>query len=437
MGAAHRAYVAVLERDPRHLGALTNLGSILHAAGVREGARAFYSKAAVEHPDDAVARINLGNALVEDGEFDAARFHYEAALALAPGHPNAHFALALLCRELGDLAAAAEHGERAFAFPWIETQPCRGGGTPLRALVLRAAGGGNVVTALLFDDRFAETTVLYVESFRPGIVLPPHDLIFNAIGDADRADAALALAETIVAGARVPVLNVPAKIRATGRAAIAERLRGIGGLVVPRTAAIARTRLTADVLERRGFTFPLLLRAPGFHTGQHFELVADADALATTVAALPGQELLAIDYVDVRDAAGDVRKYRVIAVGDTLHPLHLAIGRAWKVHYFSAEMRNPAHRAEEDAFLRDGIAALGPRAAAALEAVRAQLDLDYGGIDFGLDRDGNVVLFEANATMALALPDDDPRNAERRTAVERIIAAFARRCGTLSGRPPL
>ncbi len=52
MTAAHRAYVEVLERDPVHLGALTNLGSILHGAGARDVAREFYTKAVVEHPSE-------------------------------------------------------------------------------------------------------------------------------------------------------------------------------------------------------------------------------------------------------------------------------------------------------------------------------------------------------------------------------------------------
>ena len=30
------------------------------------------------------------------------------------------------------------------------------------------------------------------------------------------------------------------------------------------------------------------------------------------------------------------------------------------------------------------------------------LALDYAGIDFSLDRDGNVLLFEANATMTIS-----------------------------------
>ncbi len=84
----------------------------------------------------------------------------------------------------------------------------------------------------------------------------------------------------------------------------------------------------------------------------------------------------------------------------------------------------PDHQAEEAAFLAGGPAQLGVRVAAALEGIRARLDLDYGGIDFGIDAAGNVVLFEANATMAIALPDDGPASAGRRAAADRIIAAF-------------
>jgi hypothetical protein len=436
MTAAHRAYVEVLDRDPAHLGALTNLGSILHGAGMRDVARAFYTKAVVEHPADAIARINLGNAFVEDGELAPARFHYEAALTLEPDHPNAHFALARLLEALGDAAAAREHRERAFVQPWIQTIPHRGTGTPLRLVLLLAANGGNVVTTQLLDDRAMQTTVLFVESYRPGLLLPAHDLIFNAIGDVDRSPDALAMAQAIVAQATVPVLNHPAKVLASSRSSVAARLSGLPNVVAPRTELLGRAEISADELARRGFVFPLLLRSPGFHTGQHFELVADAGALPAAVAALPGAALFAIEYLDVRDAAGDFRKYRAICVGDELFPLHLAIARQWKVHYFSADMRDRSdHRAEEGAFLSGGLASLGARAAAALEAIRATLDLDYGGIDFGIDAAGNVALFEANATMAVALPDDDGPSGGRRAAAERIIAAVRRLCDRKRAQP--
>jgi hypothetical protein len=52
--------------------------------------------------------------------------------------------------------------------------------------------------------------------------------------------------------------------------------------------------------------------------------------------------------------------------------------------------------------------------------------LDYGGIDFGLTRQGEVLLFEANATMVVNPPDPDERWAYRQAAVDRIYAAVQR-----------
>ena len=60
---------------------------------------------------------------------------------------------------------------------------------------------------------------------------------------------------------------------------------------------------------------------------------------------------------------------------------------------------------------------------AALEGIRDALGLDYAGIDFGLGRDGELLLFEANATMVIAKPDHDGRWAYRRAAIEAILQA--------------
>jgi hypothetical protein len=51
------------------------------------------------------------------------------------------------------------------------------------------------------------------------------------------------------------------------------------------------------------------------------------------------------------------------------------------------------------------------------------LGLDYGGIDFGLGRNGDLLLFEANATMVIAPVDPDERWAYRRTAISTILDA--------------
>ena len=94
------------------------------------------------------------------------------------------------------------------------------------------------------------------------------------------------------------------------------------------------------------------------------------------------------------------------------------------MHYFTSDMADePDHRAEELAFLDDMPLVLGDKAMAALHDIRDMLGLDYAGVDFALSADGNLLLFEANATMVIAAPDSDPRWAYRRTAITRAIDA--------------
>jgi hypothetical protein len=87
---------------------------------------------------------------------------------------------------------------------------------------------------------------------------------------------------------------------------------------------------------------------------------------------------------------------------------------------------NLEHRAEDAEFLNNMAGVLGPRAMAALAAIQKTLGLDYGGIDFGLNPRGEVLLFEANATMAIVPPDVDTRWDYRRPAVERVCNAVGK-----------
>jgi glutathione synthase/RimK-type ligase-like ATP-grasp enzyme len=253
-------------------------------------------------------------------------------------------------------------------------------------------------------------------------------LIFNAIGDAELCEPALEAAVRLIARTTAPVINDPRAVMKTGRINNALRLRAVPGVVTPRTIAIARDILAgpdgaASVAEQQ-FTFPLLLRSPGYHTGRNFIFVESAPELSTAAAGLPGDDLLVIEYLDACGRDGNARKYRVMMIGGQVYPLHLAISRNWKVHYFTSDMADkPDHRSEEASFLADMPAALGDKAMAALERIRDVLGLDYAGIDFGLGRNGDLLLFEANATMVIAPLDPDERWAYRRAAVGRILDA--------------
>jgi glutathione synthase/RimK-type ligase-like ATP-grasp enzyme len=251
--------------------------------------------------------------------------------------------------------------------------------------------------------------------------LPPHGLIVNAIGDADRSRTALRPAAEIAANARRPVVNAPAAVARTGRIANATRLAPLPGVTTPAVRSVSRTAPAIDA-------FPAILRVPGWHMGRAMIRVDDPDGLAAAAAALSGSgDLLAIDYVETRGAGGAWRKYRAMAIDGALYPLHLAIAHRWDVHYFSSAMgENAAYRAEEARFLDAPAATVGERAWAALGTVRDALGLDYAGVDFALRDDGGVVVFEANAAMTVIGPGDDPRFAYRKPASDAIAQALVR-----------
>ena len=107
-----------------------------------------------------------------------------------------------------------------------------------------------------------------------------------------------------------------------------------------------------------------------------------------------------------------------------LYPLHLAISRDWKVHYFTSEMSaNADYRAEEARFLENMPDVLGHKVVACLEAISKTLGLDYAGVDFELSPDGDVLLFEANATMIISRPGYEEHWTYRHGAVGRAVGA--------------
>jgi aromatic-L-amino-acid decarboxylase len=425
---ARQGYLQLLEQEPSHVGALNNLGNILLAAREMEEARRIYELAVSYHPDHPASRASLGNLLIKGKELAAAREQFEQALGVDPDYRPAHAGLSFVLGDLGDPELAATHRRKAFQDRCVVIAPYRGEKPPITILELISTTGGNIRTDEFLSDRVFQRILVTTEFYDPKTILPPHQLVLNAIGEADGAPAALAGALRVLAHTTAPVINSPAAVLATGRCDIAQRLCCVPGLVTAKTITMSREQLlssdAAVALGHHGFSFPLLLRTPGFHGGEHFLRVDSSAQLAECVDELPGNDLLVIQYLDARRSDGDCRKYRVMMVDGRLYPLHVAISGDWKIHYYSADMADyPVHRAEDAAFLEDMPSALGPRAMAALQQIQDTLGLDYGGIDFGLNERGDVLLFEANATMAVVVPEKDPRWDYRRPATEKIYTA--------------
>ena len=415
---ARDAYIAVIRRDGTHLGALGNLGTLLYNAGYRSAARLTYSEALKHHPRDLRMLVNLGNALLETNELAFARDLYERAIEVDPQSAPAHQGLSHVLGRLGEHVLAEEHRRAGFGAMPVVISPFRGEGLPVSLLLLSSAFRGNIPLDAPLDDQTFLTIKLFTDYYETDLPLPPHDVIFNGIGDADLCQPSLEAARKLLAANDARAINDPASVLGTGRVAMAQRLHGIEGLIVPRVEEVGRDQLD------RIMQFPVLVRPPGYHTGEFFELVRNRADLTRVASLLPGDRLLAIELLDTRGGDGHYRKYRLLSIGGSLYPVHLARSSHWKVHYFSADqVRTPEAIAEEEAFLTDPRTAIGERAMTAIEAAAQRIELEYFGIDFALDHNGNALFFEANATMRAVVPGpDDPSVARRKASLEANAA---------------
>ncbi len=436
--AAKQAYLELLSIAPTHFGGLNNLGTLAMETGFQTAARTAYVEAIKHHPDNPMGHINLANLLTKIEDTTAALKHFEIALQLDPDHADAHQGLARLLSEIGREDEARSHRINGFRGRSVKILPYRGTGRPRLLLLLASAAGGAVPIWYHLDDQRFLTSVVFVDVCDPDLRLPNHELVFNAIGDADLCQSDLETAATLLRQTTAPVINRPQSVKPTGRAANARRLGQLPGVVTAEMALMPREQLAASdatsQLASKGITFPLLLRSPGFHNGSFFARITNEAELKETLPTIPGREILAIQFLDARSADGKIRKYRVMLIGGQIYPLHVAISHEWKIHFFSAEMAdNPENRAEDAAFLEKMPAVLGSRAMAGLEQIRDTLGLDYAGVDFSVSPEGDILLFEANATMVVNPADADTKWDYRRPYVQRILDAIS---DLLTGHEP-
>lgn len=423
---AQATYIEVVRRNGAHFGALINLGNLLNRRGYRSAARLTYAEAAKVQPQNPVVDVNLGNTFLDTNEFETAREHFERALGKDAGLPEAHQGMSYAYARLGDEASASRHRDLGFAPRAVTVFPYRGDGAPIRVLLFASALGGNVGTTEFLDDRTFAVTRVFAE-YAEQVSLDSFDLVFNAVGDADRCGAALQAAAALFERAAIPVINAPQAVSQTTRASAYASLRVLTGLRIARCVTVNRAALAGSafgVLRREGFEPPVLLRVPGFHAGMFFERAENDEDVAAISSRFPGKEVSLIEPIDVRSKDGNYRKYRVIFVDGELYPLHLAISGHWKVHYFTSDTAAvAAHREEEASFLSDMQCVLGEPAIFVLRALAKRLNLDYAGVDFALDARGNVVVFEANATMIVPPRETNPDLAYRVPHAQRTLTA--------------
>lgn len=401
--------------------------------GHAEAARSILEAFLKANPRSVPARVNLGYMQFASGDFEAARDTYQRAINVDPGCVQAYHGLSSALYALGDDERSSGFFDQACRLSPIRKQPNRGSGTATNVLLLCSASIANLNAYALLDPRAFAVTTAFVE-YADLQAVRGHDVIFNAISEPERANDALDRAQSLVTALGIPVINTPAAVRATTRENNGARLSAIENAVVPAVRRVEKAALIGGELPR-DVEYPAIVRAIGHHDGRYMLRADNAEDLVARASELPGEELFLIRFVDVRSDDGSVRKYRMTIVGSELYPLHLAASKRWKVHYVTSDMEESAeNRAEDARFLREPASVVGDRAMTALRAVREALQLDYGGIDFAIDRGGNAVIFEANASMFVPPVPSDPKWNYRREPTARIVDAVTRLVASASAK---
>lgn len=253
-----------------------------------------------------------------------------------------------------------------------------------------------------------------------------YDVLVNLITEPEKSSRTLDNLRKVLRGVPGRVINRPDAVLRSTRDRVARLLTGVPGLIVPKAVRIQGNKpgVAMRQLQNAGIKPPIILRQAGTHGGK---IIGRFDSVEDTVAALePNREHVATEFIDFGSADGLYRKYRIFFIGAGLILRHMLISESWNVHA-SARSDFMAHRPGLVAEERTVMECEEPFPAtvqSVLQSVRERMALDFFGMDFGLTKGRQVVLFEANATMSFFPFSSDPQFAYLQGCFQPAQAAF-------------
>jgi Flp pilus assembly protein TadD len=406
-------YVQALTLNPGHWPSRTNLAQALMATQQYLLAKLLLMELVDERPQDAQIHSQLGKLYFELNELQSALECFRQAAVLNPGDADTIYWIGGIKQELGESEAAEAAYAKAAQLQPLIRRPAAKFPADFRVLALYAPFAGNLPTGYLFKDSAYDTdTLALLASSEYDVKFLKQDVqvVVNLISDADQAAALLPLAADPAGRLGKPIVNDPRKIQRTTRDAVAALLQGIQGCRIPK---VLRLKAGADLVAAKlqaalSPSSTILARPVGTHGGDDFEKIEGLAELEAFLGRRPDTDRYLIEYTDYRSADGYFRKYRFIFVGGQILPYHLAIANSWKVHHDSTDMADHQWmQREEEAFLNDPAIIFSSGHYRALREIQQRIGLEIFGIDCGIDRLGNLVVFEANASMLVHEQNED------------------------------
>jgi glutathione synthase/RimK-type ligase-like ATP-grasp enzyme len=345
--------------------------------------------------------------------------------------------LSLIAQLLGDKQAGLKMQSEVLAFHRVFRSPCGVAQPKLKVLALAAAidMGGNTPIEFLLEGADVELTTLYVVSGSGiPVPLPPHDVAIVVASDSEECRDALREIDRAAAQWPRPLLNPPRRIDNLDRDKLHRLLREVEGLDIPETVAIGRDELAAaahpmDVLPdtAAGRRAPVIVRPRGSHAGVGLAKVDDRAAMQRYLAVRPEREFFVARFVDYSGADRLFRKYRVAVVDGRPYACHMAIADRWDIWYLNAGMAfSAAKRDEEARFMQTFDTGFAARHRSALDGMIARVGLDYFTVDCAENKDGALLVFEADNTAVVHNMDSPELFPYKAPQMRLIFDAFVR-----------
>jgi hypothetical protein len=344
--------------------------------------------------------------------------------------------LSLITQLLGDKQAGMAIQAEVLAFHQLYRSPCSVEKPKLRVLALAAAidMGGNTPIEFLLENSGIELQTLYVVAgVELPIPLPDHDVAIVIASDSEECHEALRKIERAMPRWPRPLLNPPHLVRNLDRDKLHGLLCGVQGLDMPATAGVTRAQLSAVARSNVGLAdfaaelqFPIIVRPRGSHAGVGLAKIDNSAMIARYLADRPEQEFFVSRFVDYAGEDGLFRKYRIVLVDGRPYACHMAVADRWDIWYLNAGMAfSENKRLEEERFMRTFDSDFTLRHQGALAAVVDRVGLDYFTLDCAENKNGELLIFEADNTAVVHNMDSPQLFPYKSPQMRKIFEAFA------------
>lgn len=462
-----RALEQALKRDPDDSEACLKLAELLFrqrggakGAGL-ERARELAERAILRGPVKFDAYLLMGKILVGLERFKDALKALNVAENFDQDHPDLYVAMSVAYAKTGRMKLAQSVSRRLLGKYPIGSRPSAR--PEAEVLVLETLNNTAFVKPSYGTNAYAQTNTI--------AALPPHrvslhHLYIDAIGEDGHDGWEHIPANTFqviynnAANAELNLMrNYSDKVRAiSGRLGLEvvngadatdlttreknyERLQDIDNLIFPKTVQFEFARGEEDGIAGRieaEFEFPVLIRSVGTHRATALCRVDNAEGLRRAMPRFARWPCYVIQFHESRHRTGNFLMYRAVFIGGVFYPARMYLADDWLVSGPAQRAlaqtligADPALQDEEKAWLADPEGVIGGANMAALHAVNRVIGLDCYGVDFGIDPDGRIIIFEANSAMntlsirrhGLKFPYLKPASQNILTALEDLIIA--------------